>query len=43
MAVMNPAAAKTWDMLRLVGRGGPAVCNIAVTNSCYCATWASLQ
>ena len=23
-----------WGLLRLVGRGGPALCNIAVTNSC---------
>lgn len=34
MAAMNPALAKTWDMVRLVRRGGPALCNIAVTNSC---------
>jgi MoaA/NifB/PqqE/SkfB family radical SAM enzyme len=27
-------ASKTFDMLRLVRRGGPAICNIAVTNSC---------
>jgi MoaA/NifB/PqqE/SkfB family radical SAM enzyme len=31
---MNTVAAKTWDMLRLLRRGGPALCNIAVTNSC---------
>jgi len=24
----------TWDMLRLIRRGGPALCNVAVTNSC---------
>ena len=30
-------ASKTWDMLRLIGRGGPALCNIAVTNSCNAA------
>ena len=32
----NPlaTAAKTWDLLRLVRYGGPAICNIAVTNSC---------
>src|SRR5579871_1116973 len=28
------AAAKTWDMLKLLRRGGPALCNVAVTNSC---------
>jgi MoaA/NifB/PqqE/SkfB family radical SAM enzyme len=27
-------ASKTWDMLRLVRHGGPAICNIAITNSC---------
>jgi molybdenum cofactor biosynthesis enzyme MoaA len=26
--------AKSWDMLRLLRHGGPALCNIAVTNSC---------
>ncbi|HET7206149.1 MAG TPA: radical SAM protein [Terriglobales bacterium] len=31
---MGTAARKTWDMLRLIGRGGPAICNIAITNSC---------
>jgi MoaA/NifB/PqqE/SkfB family radical SAM enzyme len=30
-------ASKTWDMLRLIGRGGPALCNIAVTNACNAA------
>jgi MoaA/NifB/PqqE/SkfB family radical SAM enzyme len=30
-------ASKTWDMLRLIRRGGPALCNIAVTNSCNAA------
>jgi MoaA/NifB/PqqE/SkfB family radical SAM enzyme len=25
---------KAWDMLRLIRRGGPALCNVAVTNSC---------
>lgn len=34
MAAMNPALARTWDMVRLLRRGGPALCNIAVTNSC---------
>jgi MoaA/NifB/PqqE/SkfB family radical SAM enzyme len=28
------AAAKAWDMLRLIRRGGPAICNVAITNSC---------
>ncbi len=27
-------AGKAWDMLRLMRRGGPAICNVAVTNSC---------
>lgn len=31
---MSSAFAKTWDMLKLLGRGGPALCNVAVTNSC---------
>jgi MoaA/NifB/PqqE/SkfB family radical SAM enzyme len=26
--------AQVWDVLRMVGRGGPGLCNIAVTNSC---------
>jgi hypothetical protein len=30
-------ASKTWDMLRLIRRGGPALCNVAVTNSCNAA------
>lgn len=25
---------KTWDLLQLIRHGGPALCNIAVTNSC---------
>ncbi|HEY7336173.1 MAG TPA: radical SAM protein [Bryobacteraceae bacterium] len=25
---------KAYDMLRLIGRGGPSLCNVAVTNSC---------
>jgi MoaA/NifB/PqqE/SkfB family radical SAM enzyme len=29
-----PLAAKAWDMLRLIRRGGPALCNIAVTSAC---------
>lgn len=28
------AWSNTWDMLQLVRRGGPALCNIAVTNAC---------
>ena len=28
---------KAWDVLRLVRRGGPGLCNIAVTNSCNAA------
>lgn len=31
---LTSIASKTWDMLRLVRHGGPAICNIAVTNSC---------
>ncbi len=31
---LNTLAAKTWDMLRLIRHGGPAICNIAITNSC---------
>jgi MoaA/NifB/PqqE/SkfB family radical SAM enzyme len=27
-------ASKIWDMLRLIRHGGPALCNIAITNSC---------
>src|SRR5947207_1014996 len=27
-------ASKAWDMLRLLRRGGPAICNVAVTNAC---------
>lgn len=27
-------ASKVWDMLRLIRHGGPALCNIAITNSC---------
>lgn len=34
---MTTAASKAWDMLRLVSRGGPALCNIAVTNACNAA------
>ena len=31
---MTTPAAKVWDMLRLIRHGGPALCNIAVTNAC---------
>lgn len=29
--------AKAWDMFRLIRHGGPALCNVAVTNSCNAA------
>jgi MoaA/NifB/PqqE/SkfB family radical SAM enzyme len=31
---MNGTVKNAWDLLRLLRRGGPALCNIAVTNSC---------
>jgi MoaA/NifB/PqqE/SkfB family radical SAM enzyme len=31
---MASASAKIWDMLKLIRHGGPAICNVAVTNSC---------
>src|SRR5579864_9478838 len=31
---MNGSLKHTWDLLRLLRRGGPALCNIAITNSC---------
>ena len=31
---MKTVASKAWDMLRVIGRGGPALCNVAVTNAC---------
>src|SRR5437660_12468825 len=31
---MPTTRAKIWDMLRLLRHGGPALCNVAVTNSC---------
>jgi len=34
---MTTLASKTWDMLRLITRGGPALCNVAVTNACNAA------
>src|SRR5215831_10750754 len=34
---MKNSLAKVWDITRLIPRGGPALCNIAVTNSCNAA------
>jgi MoaA/NifB/PqqE/SkfB family radical SAM enzyme len=31
---MTTIGSKVWDMLHLIRHGGPALCNIAVTNSC---------
>ena len=31
---MTTMVSKAWDMLRLIRRGGPAICNVAITNSC---------
>jgi MoaA/NifB/PqqE/SkfB family radical SAM enzyme len=31
---LGSSLARTWDLLKLVPRGGPALCNIAVTNAC---------
>jgi MoaA/NifB/PqqE/SkfB family radical SAM enzyme len=31
---VKTAIAKAWDTARLIRRGGPALCNVAVTNSC---------
>jgi MoaA/NifB/PqqE/SkfB family radical SAM enzyme len=31
---MKTGISQVWDMARLIRRGGPALCNIAVTNSC---------
>src|SRR5215469_1646008 len=31
---MKTAISITWDMFRLIRNGGPALCNIAVTNAC---------
>ncbi|HZQ70479.1 MAG TPA: radical SAM protein [Terriglobales bacterium] len=31
---MTTIASKAWDLIRLIRHGGPALCNIAVTNSC---------
>ena len=34
---MLSTLSKTWDMLRLIAQGGPALCNVAVTNACNAA------
>jgi MoaA/NifB/PqqE/SkfB family radical SAM enzyme len=34
---LNPTARKAWDLTRLIRRGGPALCNVAVTNTCNAA------
>jgi MoaA/NifB/PqqE/SkfB family radical SAM enzyme len=34
---MTTFASKVWDILRLIRRGGPALCNVAVTNACNAA------
>jgi hypothetical protein len=31
---MSKSGSNTWEMLKLLRRGGPALCNVAVTNSC---------
>lgn len=31
---MTSVGLEAWDMLRLIRHGGPALCNVAVTNSC---------
>jgi MoaA/NifB/PqqE/SkfB family radical SAM enzyme len=31
---MTSTGTKVWDMLQLIRHGGPALCNVAVTNSC---------
>src|SRR5438046_10744503 len=31
---MTTLGSKVWDMLHLIRHGGPALCNIAITNSC---------
>lgn len=31
---MAASVARAWDLVKLVRRGGPAICNVAVTNSC---------
>src|SRR5689334_15112020 len=32
--LMISSLSNAWDMLKLVRRGGPGVCNVAVTNVC---------
>jgi MoaA/NifB/PqqE/SkfB family radical SAM enzyme len=34
---MSSGSSKLWDTVRLLGHGGPGLCNIAVTNSCNAA------
>jgi MoaA/NifB/PqqE/SkfB family radical SAM enzyme len=34
---LKSRAATAWDMVRLIRHGGPALCNIAVTNACNAA------
>lgn len=34
---MKTIGSKVWDLARLARRGGPAICNIAITNSCNAA------
>jgi MoaA/NifB/PqqE/SkfB family radical SAM enzyme len=34
LQVVITTVSNAWDMLKLLRRGGPAVCNIAVTNAC---------
>jgi hypothetical protein len=35
--IVTTFASKAWGMLRLISRGGPALCNVAVTNACNAA------
>jgi organic radical activating enzyme len=35
--VSSNRASKAWDMISVLGRGGPGLCNIAVTNACNAA------
>jgi hypothetical protein len=34
---MSTLASKAWDKLGLISRGGPALCNVAVTTACNAA------
>jgi MoaA/NifB/PqqE/SkfB family radical SAM enzyme len=34
---LGTVTSKTWDILRLIRHGGPALCNVAVTNACNAA------